>query len=205
MLSVRSQCMGDHTAVEITQDRFLGAPGVKASAPQTWTIPVCFKAAPDAPAACEVISQKTQTIKIPGCASEVVVNAGSRGYFYTEYTPETVRALGRKARDTLKIPGSVRYSRWWKKSSHVQRNVNSAVVTSAGAASGTMIRAKIPTFPHPSIVAASSSSFGRLRMNCTSRNTKNASIARNFGTMIGRNVPTHPKELNRIYCGTIVT
>src|SRR5581483_12528609 len=34
----------------------------------------------------------------------------------------------RRARDTLKICGFVRYSRWLKKSSHVHRNVNSAVV-----------------------------------------------------------------------------
>src|SRR5262245_26133823 len=104
----------------------------------------------------------------------------------------------RKARDTLKIGGFVRYNRWLKKSSHVQRNVNSAVVTSAGTASGTMIRRNTPAFEHPSIIAASSSSLGRLRKNCTSRNTKNASVAKNFGTMIGRNVPTHPKVLNRI-------
>ena len=71
----------------------------------------------------------------------------------------------RNALVTLKIGGLVRYSRWLKKSSHVQRNVKSAVVTRAGVASGTMIRRKTPTFPHPSIIAASSSSFGRLRMN----------------------------------------
>src|SRR5512137_2758689 len=66
----------------------------------------------------------------------------------------------RNALDTLKIGGFVRYSRWLKKSSHVQRNVKSAVVTSAGVVSGTMIRKKTPNFPHPSIIAASSSSFG---------------------------------------------
>src|SRR5512136_1156877 len=81
----------------------------------------------------------------------------------------------RNALDTLKIGGFVRYSKWLKKSSHVQRNVNSAVVTRAGTASGTMIRKKTPTLLHPSIIAASSSSFGRLRMNCTSRKTKKAS------------------------------
>ena len=63
--------------------------------------------------------------------------------------------LMEEARDTLKIGGFVRYSRWLKKSSHVQRNVNSAVVTSAGSASGTMIRRKTPAFEHPSIIAAS--------------------------------------------------
>ena len=74
----------------------------------------------------------------------------------------------RSALDTLKIRGLVRYSKWLKKSSHVHRKVKSATVTSAGPASGTMIRRKTPACPHPSIIAASSSSLGSVRMNCTS-------------------------------------
>ncbi|MCY1243723.1 hypothetical protein D9M72_567510 [compost metagenome] len=50
----------------------------------------------------------------------------------------------------------------------------------AGFISGSMMEVKIRTWPAPSMRAASSSSAGRLRMNWTIRNTKNASAARNL-------------------------
>src|SRR5512133_213311 len=133
--------------------------------------------------------------RIKGGSIDSVDIASAPPQFDTEpASPTNVRS----ALDTLYVSGRVRYSRWLKKSSHVHRKVNSAVVTSAGVARGKIMRKNTPNFPHPSIIAASSSSFGRLRMNCTSRNTKNASVARNFGTSIGRYVPTHPKVLNMI-------
>ena len=44
----------------------------------------------------------------------------------------------------------------------------------------------------PSMYAASSSSRGMPRMNWTIRNTKNASVARNFGTISGQSCPPTP-------------
>ncbi len=98
VLAVSSTCKGATTEVRIEQERFVlqGEPG-----PQTWTAPVCFKAFPDSPATCEIVAKPIETLDIPGCAAEAFVNAGSSGYFFTEYTPETVRALSRKARGTL--------------------------------------------------------------------------------------------------------
>jgi len=42
-------------------------------------------------------------------------------------------------------------------------------------------------------------------MNWTMRKMKNASVARNFGTISGRNVLTQPKDRKIAYCGTIST
>ena len=42
-------------------------------------------------------------------------------------------------------------------------------------------------------------------MNCTIRNTKNASVARNFGRISGMKVFTQPSALNTMYCGTTMT
>ena len=53
--------------------------------------------------------------------------------------------------------------------------------------------------------AASSSSRGMPRMNCTMRKTKNASVARSFGTISGRNVLIQPSWENMMYCGTMIT
>ena len=41
-------------------------------------------------------------------------------------------------------------------------------------------------------------------MNCTIRNTKNASVARYLGTTSGRIVLIQAKWLNSTYCGTSV-
>ncbi len=69
-------------------------------------------------------------------------------------------------------------------------NEKIAVVTSAGRHSGRITCRKTPNGEQPSIFAASSSSRGMPRMNCTMRKTKNASVARNFGTISGSGVPT---------------
>lgn len=101
ILKIASACQGSTTRVRVVQERFIGAPGQPPPAAQSWTIPLCFKALPDSPATCQVISKAEESFTIPGCAAETFVNAGSLGYFYTEYSPETVRALSRKARGTL--------------------------------------------------------------------------------------------------------
>src|SRR5688500_11467820 len=83
--------------------------------------------------------------------------------------------------------------------------VKIAVVANAGPISDTISLLKICQWPQPSIRAASSSSLGMARMNWTIKNTKNASVARNFGRINGTNVFTHPSELKRMYCGTTTT
>jgi hypothetical protein len=59
------------------------------------------KGASGAGASCEVISGEAGTLRVPGCVAQPFVNAGSVGYFYTEYRPEAVRALARTALATL--------------------------------------------------------------------------------------------------------
>jgi aminopeptidase N len=101
VLTVGSACLGSTTRIRVHQERFSGTPRAVPEPSKPWTIPLCFKARPDSPATCEVISKAEETITIPGCAAEQVVNAGSVGYFFTEYPPSTVQALARKARGTL--------------------------------------------------------------------------------------------------------
>jgi hypothetical protein len=84
-------------------------------------------------------------------------------------------------------------------------NVKIAVVASAGSDIGMMIRQKMPLWPQPSMRAASSSSRGMPRMNCTIRKTKNASVASSFGTISGQYVLIQSSCENRMYCGTITT
>ena len=100
VLSITSRCMGSSTEIGLKQERFSGTAGTPVK-PQVWTLPVCLKAFQDSPARCEMITRAEQTLTVPGCASDAFVNAGSLGYFFSDYTPETIRAFARRARGTL--------------------------------------------------------------------------------------------------------
>ena len=95
VLSVRTKCTGTATEIALRQERFIGSPGASAPA-QTWTLPACFKANDGQPR-CEVIAEREHVVSAPSCHN-VFANAQSRGYYFTEYTPEIVRGLGRSAR-----------------------------------------------------------------------------------------------------------
>ena len=91
MLSVQTRCVAGNTEVSLKQQRFVGAPGAPAAAPQTWTLPVCVKTAAG-PATCTIVTQAEQTIRAPGCGA-AMVNADAHGYYFTEYEPAAVAAL----------------------------------------------------------------------------------------------------------------
>ena len=105
VVSVQTRCTGSGADISLAQQRFVGAPGAPATVGQTWTLPVCFKTN-DGPPRCEVLDrpgpstgagrsapvEERQTLSAPGC-SNVFANADSRGYYFTEYAPDAVRAL----------------------------------------------------------------------------------------------------------------
>ncbi len=100
-LSVRTSCSGDATSVSLNQSRFMGSPGATAPAAQTWTFPACLKPLPGSPAQCQVVERAQQTVSLKGCSANVFANPDARGYYFSEYTPEGVRALARTARTAL--------------------------------------------------------------------------------------------------------
>ena len=100
-LSLRARCMGNSTAITATQGRFVGMPGGPAPAAQTWTFPACMKAVPGGTPQCEVVDRREQTLTLQGCSANVFANAGSLGYYFSEYTPDAARALAPAARTAL--------------------------------------------------------------------------------------------------------
>jgi aminopeptidase N len=91
VVSVDARCNGRTADVTLTQERFVGAPGGSSPARQTWTVPVCFKTGSGKPG-CEILDARQKKISAPSCS--VFANADSRGYYFTEYSPGGVRALG---------------------------------------------------------------------------------------------------------------
>jgi aminopeptidase N len=111
VLSVRNSCSQNKSAIDLKVNRFLGAPGAS-PASQTWTLPVCLKPS-GGQARCELMDRREQTVRTDACGP-AFANADSRGYYFTEYTADTVGGFA-------KSPGSLTASErisllgdeWW--------------------------------------------------------------------------------------------
>jgi hypothetical protein len=100
VLTVRSSCSGNATQVNVTQGRFTGTPDATPPA-QTWTFPACFKALPGGQTQCAIVDRPQQAVALDGCSANLFPNAGTRGYYFFDYSPDAVRALARTARSAL--------------------------------------------------------------------------------------------------------
>ena len=111
VVSVRNSCTQNTGEIELHVNRFSGTPGASA-APQTWTVPVCLKGA-NGQARCELIDRSERTIKTDSCRAPFA-NADSRGYYFTDYTADTVASL---AKSPASLSASERISllgdEWW--------------------------------------------------------------------------------------------
>jgi aminopeptidase N len=111
MLSVRNSCSQNTNEIDLSVRRFMGTPGASPT-PQTWTMPVCLKTA-NGQARCELIDRAEQTRKVEGCGA-TFANAESRGYYFTDYTADTV---GRFAKNPASLSAAERISllgdEWW--------------------------------------------------------------------------------------------
>jgi aminopeptidase N len=117
-LTVETRCVANRTTeLDLTMGRFIGTPGAPRE-PQTWTLPVCMEPS-SGPTRCEVIERAKETVQLNGCGNSpktgdlVFVNSQSRGYYFTEYTPEAVRALASSKRlDPVERLGLLG-DEWW--------------------------------------------------------------------------------------------
>jgi len=103
LLDVSIACANNQTAVTLKQQRFfvdaLHTEGGR------WQIPVCVKAAGQASPTCDVITEDTRTVTLPGaCAPWVFANAGAHGYYRTAYPPEMLRAIAPRVATDLTAP-----------------------------------------------------------------------------------------------------
>ena len=123
VLSVDARCVANTTTeVDLTMARFVGVPDAPRE-DQTWTLPVCLESSSSSQPRCEVIERPKQTVRLNGCdgtspaadgPAAVFANADSRGYYFTEYSPEVVRSLARSSKtltpaERLRLLGD----EWW--------------------------------------------------------------------------------------------
>ena len=110
LLTIRQSCGGKSSDVAVAQSRLLAVPD-RSSEPRTWTLPACLKTS-DNKASCEVVERPTQTVAISGC-DPVFANADGRGYYVSDYTPETVRALAKRPSLSRVERLSLAMDEWW--------------------------------------------------------------------------------------------
>jgi aminopeptidase N len=111
LLPIRQSCRGTTSSIAIAQSRLLIAAN-RAAEPSTWTLPVCFRTG-DGKVRCEVVDRPAQTVTAGGCDT-VVANADARGYYVSEYTPEAVRDLSRRANDLARVERlNLVIDEWW--------------------------------------------------------------------------------------------
>src|SRR5262245_51947942 len=111
VLSVRSTCSQKSSEIELKVGRFMGTPGASPT-PQTWTLPVALKM-PNGQTRYELIDRAERTIKVNGCGT-TFANADSRGYYFTDYTADTVDGFAktpatRNAAERISLLGD----EWW--------------------------------------------------------------------------------------------
>jgi aminopeptidase N len=112
VLSIRNTCAGDSTEISVSQRRFIGSPDTGSAAEQLWTFPACFKANDGQPR-CEIVDRREHTFTAAAC-NNVFANASARGYYFSEYTPDAVRALSKNAPGLEPVERlSLHGDEWW--------------------------------------------------------------------------------------------
>lgn len=103
LVSVETRCEEGATLVTLTQQRFFtDARRLAAGSTEVWTIPVFLRRPGDSgPGRSELLTGKSQTFRLEGCAPWVLANAGARGYYRSAYTPEALAAISQAAAKDL--------------------------------------------------------------------------------------------------------
>jgi aminopeptidase N len=110
LLTIRQSCGGKSSEVAVAQSRLLAVPD-RSSEPQTWTLPACLKTS-DNKARCEVVQRPAETVAVNGCDA-AFANADGRGYYVSDYTPETVRTLAKRSSLSRVERLSLAMDEWW--------------------------------------------------------------------------------------------
>src|SRR5262252_2190674 len=102
IVNVKAHCAGNSTSVTLSQQRyFFDRTKLESPNNQLWQIPLCLKGSSSDKASCQLLTQKQETLTLPGCSNWVLGNAGATGYYRVGYEPDAVRALAHDAETKL--------------------------------------------------------------------------------------------------------
>lgn len=90
LVSVATKCYGNTTQVTLSQERYVAdAAKLAAGSPEIWQIPVNLRPPRSRDSTYHLLTRRKETFALPGCAPWVVINAGGRGYYRSNYDPST--------------------------------------------------------------------------------------------------------------------
>lgn len=107
VLQVQLQCKAREGSLDVHQEKFIGTPSSKPSKPAkppadaVWTLPACTRTIDEgsaSPPRCAIVDRPRQQVPLAACTSNVLANAESRGYYFTDYPPESIAAFARGRR-----------------------------------------------------------------------------------------------------------
>ncbi len=107
LVTAALDCKKGTASLTLSQQRFVPA-GSKASASQSWHIPVCISYGKGKAKAssCQLMTDKTKTLaldKVKGCPTWLTANADAVGYYRTQYTKGMLRKLLKKGNKHLSV------------------------------------------------------------------------------------------------------
>jgi aminopeptidase N len=103
LVSVKNQCSGNSTAVDLAQQRyFFDRALFDAGSKEIWQIPACLKTSKAGDAEnCELLVKKEQALNLSGCSPWIFANAGAKGYYRSGYESDTVRSMAKDVETAL--------------------------------------------------------------------------------------------------------
>src|SRR5258706_2640006 len=105
MITASTRCESNKTQVTLAQQRyFTDRKLFEEPHSELWQAPVCLKspaAAGKESTRCEVLTQKQQTVELPGCVPWVFANGGAVGYFRTREDREATQKIAAAAEQSL--------------------------------------------------------------------------------------------------------
>jgi len=99
MVSVDADCAGGSTSVTLSQQRYFYDRRLFATASnELWTVPICLKfgGARDGESQCRLLAERGESFTFPGCASWVLANADTKGYYRSAYELDALREMSRR-------------------------------------------------------------------------------------------------------------
>jgi aminopeptidase N len=110
LISVNSSCSGDHTTVNLAQQRYYSDPAkLLAPSQEIWQIPVAVRTPGSDSVSYVVLSSRSQQFDLPGCVESIYVNPGGRGYFRTDYGASGFVKMSATAKSGMSPEDDIRF------------------------------------------------------------------------------------------------
>jgi aminopeptidase N len=109
LIGVKTRCKGDKTEVTLSQERYVSdAAKLAAGSTEIWPVPVNLLPSATKKPVFHLLTQKAETLELPGCSDWVYANAGGRGYYRTSYQPEAFAKMASAVESTFSADERVR-------------------------------------------------------------------------------------------------